>query len=316
MPIEIPVKISVIMPVYNAEKYLAEAIQSILNQSYRDFELLILNDGSKDSSAQIARGFESDPRVKLIDRKDNWGLVRTLNDGLERSMGEFIARMDADDISLPDRFMKQINLMEQSPEIGICGTLFQYINKDTIIHLPEKHDDIKLSSLSYNPFGHPTVMMRASVLREKKIKYLEKFFLAEDYEIWTRILDVSRGVNIPEVLLHYRIHPQQISSQSPEQENVADQVRILQIQKVMPKLSSKEKEIFLKIIHRKSLTLREATVGHMLLRKFSHMARVKNFADEAAILKFCKQFHAFKIYHGRLKPFIIRGYQLAKRLNP
>ncbi len=307
--------ISVIMPVYNAEKYLLEAIQSILSQTYSNFELLILNDGSTDASASIALTFAEDRRVQLIDRKENWGLVRTLNDGLMRAKGEFIARMDADDIALPHRFQKQIELMMSNSRIGICGTWFQYINRDTVIRLPTRHDDIKLAALSYNPFGHPTAMMRMSILREHQITYLEKYFLAEDYEIWMRILDVSEGANIDEVLLHYRIHPQQISSKSPAQESVADQVRVLQMQKVLPNATSKEKDIFLKIVHRKNLTLREATMAHLWMKKFIRAARLINFSDDQALQKFGRDFHAFQTYNGRLKPTIIRTYRILKRFK-
>ena len=208
-------KISVVMPVYNGEKYLKEAIQSILNQTERDFELLIVNDGSTDNSETITRSF-SDTRIKVINKVHS-GLIDTLNLGFEKAQGEFIARMDADDISEPTRFQKQLEVMEKE-NITICGTHAKTINEKgevvgKFIYPPLSWSGIKYYTLRGNPFIHSSAMFRREVL--KKVGNLHKFFRhAEDYELWTRIVYKYKAINLPDQLLQYRIHGNQVTKKN------------------------------------------------------------------------------------------------------
>ena len=204
--------ISVLMPVYNGEKYLAEAIQSIIAQTYGDFELLVIDDGSTDNSFQIVKEFaQLDARIRLIHKDENQGLVSALNLGLDLARGEYIARMDADDISLPQRLEKQVTYMQAHPEVGVIGSRIRYMdakgNLSTIPKTARLDINIRWSLFFENPFSHPVVMMRKAVIDRYNLRYDPRATHVEDYEFWGRFLMVTEGVNLPEILLHYRIHP-------------------------------------------------------------------------------------------------------------
>jgi len=212
MSIKRPV-ISVLMPVYNAEKYVAEAVESILNQTFKDFEFIIINDGSTDGSLTILKKYaEQDKRIRLVSR-DNKGLIATLNEGIELAHTPYIARMDADDISLPERFEKQYEYMEAHPECVACGTSFQYILPDgelgPTFTVPSEHHLIDDSyMLKYKSFGllHPTaILRRLSMLQING--YRNEFTYAEDNDLFLRLAEIGQLSNIIEVLFRYRIHP-------------------------------------------------------------------------------------------------------------
>lgn len=203
--------VSVVMPVYNGDKYLIEAIDSILNQTFIDFELLIINDGSSDNTENIIKSYH-DKRIVHIKNEQNLGLIKTLNKGLDFARGEFIARMDADDISLPERFAKQVALFESNPEIGVCATLFTLFgenNEDRVIEHPEHNDSIKIGLLTSCFIGHPTVMMRKKAI--ENYRYDINYQATEDFELWTRLVRVTKFYNIQESLLKYRFHSSNIS---------------------------------------------------------------------------------------------------------
>lgn len=202
--------ISVLMPVYNAEQYLQEAITSILSQRFVDFEFFIFNDGSTDRSREIIASF-NDPRIHFIDYSDNQGYVSLLNLGLQKAQGKYIARMDADDVAHPDRFQKQFDFLEENPEYIVCGTRFSIIDKQDVVVLPIENEDIKLKMLYITPFCHPSVMMRATTLQSHDIAYDEYYMPAEDHELWVRLAGYGKFVNLPEVLLNYRIHDSNVS---------------------------------------------------------------------------------------------------------
>lgn len=210
-----PELISVILPAYNASDYIKEAIKSILNQTYINFELIIINDGSTDNTLEIIRAF-NDSRIKVINNDINKGIIYCLNRGIEESGGEYIARMDADDISLPQRFEKQIEVMKQNPEIVVCGTYINYFgtSKGRFSRSQPKcdNDEIKKSLLIRSAFAHPTVMIRSSILKKNGLKYDEAFRSCEDYKLWIDIANYGTFFNIPQPLLNYRISMNQVSS--------------------------------------------------------------------------------------------------------
>ncbi len=198
------------MPVYNGERYLNEAITSILYQTFTDFEFIIINDGSTDASVQIIESFE-DKRIRLIHNDQNIGLTATLNKGIDLALGEYIARMDADDVSLEERLAKQVIFMDQNPDIGVCGTWFKIINTNQIIERPNSFEDIKLHMLSNNALGHSTIMMRKSFLKTFGLFYNMDYRYAQDYELWVRCYTYFRLANISEVLVLYRLHNNQMT---------------------------------------------------------------------------------------------------------
>lgn len=206
------VDISVILPVYNASKYLSEAIESILNQSFQNFELLIINDGSTDHSKDIINSF-SDTRIKYIDNNGNKGLIYTLNRGIDESKGTYIARMDADDISLNNRFEIQFDYMEQHPQIGACGTYAQYIgDRQGYWKYPIDDKDIRCRLMWGSSIIHPTAFIRTRILKTHHIKFSEGYIAAEDYKIWVDISRVAQLHNIPDVFLKYRTHSHQVTT--------------------------------------------------------------------------------------------------------
>lgn len=199
--------ISVVMSVYNAEKYLDEAIQSILNQTYKDFEFVIINDGSTDKSLEIIEKYKKeDERIVLISR-ENKGLIVSLNEGIEIARGKYIARMDADDISLSERFEEQIKFMEENNDIGVCGTwveLFGENKKETLWKMSSIDEELKTRLLFSVTFAHPSVMMRKELIDKYKLQYKEEYKHAEDYKFWLDFSQYTKFANIPQKLFRYR----------------------------------------------------------------------------------------------------------------
>lgn len=203
--------VSVIMPVFNAETYLEQAIISILEQSYTDFEFIIIDDGSSDNSLSIINKIaDSDNRVKFISRP-NKGLIFTLNEAINLSVGDYIARMDADDISAPQRFEKQVSFLDAHPDYAAVGVLSILIDSDgdeiAAFGNWVEHDDIDKAHIRGHGGAiiHPSSMIRAEVLR-KVGNYREGFKSAEDIDLWLRVAEVGKLANIDERLFYYRQH--------------------------------------------------------------------------------------------------------------
>jgi glycosyltransferase involved in cell wall biosynthesis len=211
------------MPVYNAEKFLAEAIESILNQTFTDFEFLIFNDGSTDNSLKIIQQYQrKDSRIKLVYSGENKGYVFHLNEGIRLAKGKYIARMDADDIALPERFAKQVDFLERNPEYVICGSRAEtFGTTQSTIALPLSNEDIKLKMLCITPFVHPSVMLRKSTLWENNLFYDEKAMPAEDRKLWLQLAPLGKMHNLEESLLLYRVHGQNISLQKRASTQIA-----------------------------------------------------------------------------------------------
>lgn len=210
-------KISVIMPVYNCEMYIKEAIESILNQTHTNFEFLIIDDASTDETVSIIKSY-TDPRIQLIIKPINSGYTESLNMGLALAEGKYIARMDGDDISLPERFAKQVFFLENQPDVVLCGTLFSIIGSNAIVAVPENHDAIKLALLRGNCIAHPSVMIRKQTLDEFSIVYDVSKEPAEDYDMWVRLISKGSLHNLQEVLLKYRMHNSQVSQKRMHQQ--------------------------------------------------------------------------------------------------
>jgi len=210
--------ISVIMPVYNAEKYLVESIESILNQSLKNFEFIIINDGSKDKSLGIIKKYaKKDKRIILLNNSRNLGLQKTLNKGLEVARGKYVARMDADDISLPKRLEIQFNYMEDHLEIFLVGSSAIVIdgngNRLGIFKKFNNSSRIKKKLRKVNCIVHPSVMFR-----NNQIAYREKFKTSEDYDLYLRIISSGKKItNLSDPLLMYRITSGSFVSTMPNQ---------------------------------------------------------------------------------------------------
>ncbi|MEI7423468.1 MAG: glycosyltransferase family 2 protein [Prolixibacteraceae bacterium] len=201
-------EISVIMPVYNAESYLKESIQSILNQTYTNFELIICDDGSTDRSLEIIQAFR-DERIRVIRNEQNLGIPLTLNRLIEACLGKYIARQDSDDISLPKRLEKQARFLEKNPQVGLCGTNFITFGHKNIRRLmPQKDEEIRAFLLINNPICQPTIMVRKTCLTKP---YDQAYDLSEDYAHGYELSKITKLANLPDVLLKYRWHGTNIS---------------------------------------------------------------------------------------------------------
>lgn len=245
-------KVSVLMPVYNGEKYLREAIDSILGQTYRHYEFIIINDGSTDDSVKIIHEY-SDERIRLVHNEKNIGLPATLNKGIELATGEYIARMDSDDISLPTRLEKQVKFMDDHPEVGVCGTWIRYIGvprrpwRSTVYKYPTKPRDIKSRALFDSSFAHPSVIMRSSLLEKFQLRYDTEHLNAEDYGLWQKCGFCFPLANIPEVLLLYRVNPTSITNSNRDVEfETVRRINRLNLQNLGIGLSPEEMLIYRK----------------------------------------------------------------------
>lgn len=214
--------ISVILPAYNAKKYLGEAIESILNQSFKDFEFLIFNDGSTDATKEIIDRY-NDSRIIAYHSDVNKGYVHWLNEGIKQAKGQYIARMDADDISLPERFQLQWDFMESHLEVGVCGGQIVTIGTNKPIRKPLTDDEIRWWFFKGNPLAHPSVMIRKSVIDSSNIQYDTTLRPAEDYDMWWRLAMQTKLANLNDIILKYRYHSSQESTASADIQNMHHQ---------------------------------------------------------------------------------------------
>lgn len=208
--------ISVLLPVYNGEKFLKEAIDSVLGQSFTSFELLIIDDGSTDDSCNIVLGY-NDSRIRFLRNQKNIGLIKTLNKGLEIAKGNYLARIDADDYMHPTRLEQQVRFLDAHNDYVLVGSSVQLVRdgieiEGDILKYYSDHDDIVFSMSFYCPFIHPSIMLRMGIVREYQLKFDSGYLHAEDYEFWTRLVRFGKVYNLDENLTYYRVHFNQISN--------------------------------------------------------------------------------------------------------
>ena len=209
-------RISVLMAVYNGGSLLGPAIESILRQSEKRFEFLIVDDGSTDDSVATIERFR-DPRIRLIRHDTNQGLAASLNTGLAEARGEYIARLDADDLAMPGRLARQADYLDRHPELGLLGSNAIFVDEAgrriDQSDYPRSPLAVRWASLLQNPFIHSTVMMRRSVLAENALRYDAEMTTTQDYDLWLRCLVHTDAANLSEPTALFRVHGASISSQ-------------------------------------------------------------------------------------------------------
>ena len=214
--------ISVLMSVYNGERYLAAAMDSILGQTFRDFELIVIDDGSKDSSPAILRDYaERDARVKLTLR-ENKGLTVTLNEAFAQSTGKYLARMDCDDVALPHRFARQVDLLDAEPDVVCTGGYFQLIDGAgrllTTLRPPTDDAEIQSTLLKgHNAICHPCAMIRRAAMQQVG-GYDVRFRTSQDLDLWLRLGEVGKLANVAAPVLRFRLHESSVSETKREQQ--------------------------------------------------------------------------------------------------
>jgi glycosyltransferase involved in cell wall biosynthesis len=214
-------QVTVLMAVYNGERFLSEALESILNQTFSDFEFLIINDGSVDGTRELLLSY-ADPRIRVVDNEQNIGLTKSLNRGLAMARGEYVARQDADDRSHPGRLEKQIEFLRRHPEVVLLGTQARTIDERGYVYsrLGElkavSNVAIKLQLLFGNPFVHTSTMFQRKKVVEEFGGYNAEYRYNQDFELWSRIIANCRVANLPNVLVDCRRNPFSVTKFTPE----------------------------------------------------------------------------------------------------
>ncbi len=238
--------VTVLLCTFNDETYIEESIQSILDQTYKNFEFIILNDGSTDNTKQIIQSFD-DPRIRYLEHEKNKGLEDSKNWGIEEARGKYIAYIDGDDLALSDRLSTQTKYMEQNPDVGLCASAVAVFGtKNNYYHSAETDLEIRCRTLVGTPLTHPSCMIRTSVLKEHNIRYNKNFPAAEDHPFMLELLKVTKAYCFPKVLLRYRWHEQNVSiTNRTIQKESAERARDLAFKELVGiEITEKEKEVF------------------------------------------------------------------------
>lgn len=215
------------MPTYNVEPYVRESIESVLNQTFTDFQLLVMDDHSTDGTLEVVRKID-DPRIRIVQNEKNVGLSENLNRGLDLIDTEYFARMDGDDIALPQWLQREVEYLDSHPEVGVCGGGGQrFGTSQSIIRFPEEHADIAANML----FGCTTIVptVRMDVVRRNNLRYRRDAFPAEDYRFWADCMRVTQLHNIADILFRYRMHTTQICTSRREEQ----QLKVAEVRRYM-----------------------------------------------------------------------------------
>ena len=283
--------ISVILPVYNAEEFLVEAINSILQQTFEDFEFIIIDDGSTDETTEIIHAYH-DSRIKYLKNPQNQGIVKTLNNGLLHANGKYIARMDADDISYPTRLEIQYKYLEEHPNIGVIGTGIELFG-DTIHDyrlFSNSSKKLKAELLFNSCIPHPTAMIRRSILVDNNLTYNENYYGREDFAPWSEISKYSDIGMINQVLHKYRLHEKQITAKQDEQKSINSRKFLeYRMSDIGYSFSNNEEDIFLQYCLGKynKLTKQEIFVFINSLSNIKKLNKINNYFPKNELATVC-----------------------------
>jgi glycosyltransferase involved in cell wall biosynthesis len=248
------IPVSVLMPVYNAGKTVAETITSVLNQTFKNFEFIIIDDGSTDNTEEVITRF-NDERIKLIKNPTNLGIARTLNNGAMLCDGKYICRIDADDIFHRKKIEIQYKFMEKNTDCVVSGTHFRKIKNSKLLKGSSKHyfhvedKKIRVEMLRNSPLCHPSVMFRSSLFSETGLRYNQEAIHCEDYGLWLQASKHGKLHIINRPLVYYRLHSDQISTKhASEQCLKANEIREELIRELLPEISTNELKIHLALM--------------------------------------------------------------------
>lgn len=215
--------VSVLIPAYNVERYVSEAVRAVMTQTYSNLEIIVIDDGSQDDTYSVLEGLaKQDKRIRLYRNEVNLGLISTLNKGLDIATGEYLARTDADDITEPDWIETIINQLQKQPSIMAMSAFLIEMREDnsgravknphgTIISYPLDPESIRKTLLFKNPINHSAIIIRTDIFRQYGLRYDKSYLHAEDYKLWLEISKIGNLANLDKPLLHYRMHPMQVS---------------------------------------------------------------------------------------------------------
>lgn len=237
--------VSILMPVYKTAPYLREAMDSMLCQTFKDFELIVLNDCSPDNAEEILDAYD-DSRIVRYKGENNVGLSNVLNVGIGMARGKYIARMDSDDISLPNRLQIQVDYLETHSEIDLASVGMQLFGAKESVWIRERNPEkVKIEALFHSPVLHASSMWRKDSFERHGLRFRQEMVPAEDYDLWTRaMLKGLKLVNLPEVLYEYRIHEAQATVQTDKTAAKSREVQMAYLHESLPSLSDRNREAF------------------------------------------------------------------------
>ena len=308
-------KVTVLMPTYNVAPYVCQAVESVLQQTFSDFLLLVIDDCSADDTVAIVRSIK-DPRIRIVQNERNLGLAENLNRGLELTDTELVARMDGDDIALPHWLQSEVDYLDAHPNVGVCGGGFERFGSVTsLVRFPENHEDIAANMLFECTIAVPT--FRMDIVREHGLRYRSEDFPAEDYGFWVEMLKFTQFHNISDTLFRYRMHPSQIcSSRQEEQRAKVDTVRRKMLFRMSDELSDNDLQYFCNtfalhiIASRDDLRQRLAFANRLvsLNSKTQHI-------DPQSLLARLKKHLRLALYHTATSTTFSDGYSIGRYIQ-
>ena len=308
-------KVTVLMPTYNVAPYVREAIESVLQQTYRDFELLVVDDASTDDTLAVVRSID-DPRIRIAAFDNNVGLAENLNRGLALIDTVYVARMDGDDIAEPYWLEHEVAILDSHTEIGICSGGFErFGTAKSLVRFPERHEDCLANMLFECSVIVPT--FRMSLYRDHSLRYRTEAFPAEDYRFWAEALRITKIYNLQETLFHYRMHPTQIcSARHEEQQRKVAEVRRYMLEWLSPDFTEEEKQYYTgqfmapQIASRQDYHERQAFCQKMIEKSRS----VGHFNEAALHLRLDKHLR-ITLYSTIVARYFNEGYSIPRYLH-
>lgn len=308
-------RVTVLMPTYNVAPYVREAIDSVMQQTYTNFELLVIDDCSTDDTVSVVRSI-NDPRIHIIQNEKNVGLAENLNRGLSHITTEYVARMDGDDIAEPRWLEREVAILDNHPDIGICSGGFERFGTvKSLVRFPEQHEDCMANMLFECSVIVPT--FRMSLYRNHGLRYSTEAFPAEDYRFWAECLRVTKIYNIQETLFHYRMHPAQIcTARREEQQRKVAQVRRYMLEWLSEDFNEEEQTYYTgqfmapQIASKQDYQERKA-----FCRKMIEKNRSVGHFDEEALRRRLDKHLTLTLYSTIVDRFFNNGYSIPKYLN-
>lgn len=308
-------RVTVLMPTYNVAPYVREAIDSVMQQTYTNFELLVIDDCSTDDTVSVVRSI-NDPRIHIIQNEKNVGLAENLNRGLSHITTEYVARMDGDDIAEPRWLEREVAILDNHPDIGICSGGFERFGTvKSLVRFPEQHEDCMANMLFECSVIVPT--FRMSLYRDHGLRYSTEAFPAEDYRFWAECLRVTKIYNIQETLFHYRMHPTQIcTARREEQQRKVAQVRRYMLEWLSGDFTEEDKTYYTgqfmapQIASKQDFRERKAFCQKMIAKN-----RDVGHFDEEALRRRLDKHLTLTLYSTILERFFADGYSLSHYLQ-
>lgn len=303
------------MPTYNVAPYVKEAIASVLRQTYTNFELLVIDDCSTDDTVSVVRSI-NDPRIRIVQNEKNLGLAENLNRGLSHITTEYVARMDGDDIAEPLWLEREVAVLDNNPDIGICGGGFERFGTvKSLVRFPERHEDCMANMLFECSVIVPT--FRMSLYRDHGLRYSTEAFPAEDYRFWAECLRVTRIYNIQETLFHYRMHPTQIcTARREEQQRKVALVRRYMLEWLSPDFTEEEMQYYTgQFMAPQISSPQDYTERKSFSRKLVDKNRSVGHFDEAALIHQFDKHLTLTLYNTIVERYFNNGYSISKYLS-